>query len=168
MRKSFIKSLLEQELTLGEKLEEWILYSRPVIFLRQIGRFLHRLPSWLRVCWKSEDWESESLYYFLEMQLGVWIKAQQEDTWHTGTKRRERQAKICLEHLKRYMNPFDYYPYPDTELAQVGEYKGSPTYSHRYKTKKDEITAKYYHQHEEYHFHEFWKLLVKHHTGWWT
>lgn len=46
-----------------------------MIFLRHLGRFLKRLPKWLKLCWRTENWDYESIYDFIEMQLKEMKKA---------------------------------------------------------------------------------------------
>lgn len=165
VRKSFIKSLNDEEMTLWETVVEYICYNPVVICLRKIGRFLLRLPRWLVVCWKTEAWDYEGIYYFLGMFLKDLHKAQKEDTWHVEheTKRRAQQIELVLAHLDRYMNWFDYYKWPEAIHTQNLDGTYSITYA-----PEDEKQCEYVHKMEEKHFNKFWDLLKKWHTGWWT
>ena len=63
VRPSFIKSLDidgDNKLTVKARLVEIFWYNRPMIFFRRLGRFIQRLPKWLKLCWKTENWDYES------------------------------------------------------------------------------------------------------------
>ena len=171
VKKSFLKSLTDEEITIMDKIEEILFYNNFAIFIRHTIRFFNRLPKWLGLCWKTENWDYEGIYDFIEMQLKEMKKAQDEDTWHVEheTKRRSQQIALVLEHLKRYKNPHDYYDYPESELLPTGEYKGQTTYTFEFIDKEhgNERFEKFLEK-EEKHYNKFWNLLKKWHRGWWT
>ena len=109
VRHSFIKSLDidgDNKMTVKAWLVEIFWYNRPMIFFRRLGIFIQRLPKWLKLCWKTENWDYESIYDFIEMQLKEMKKAQEKDTWHAphNVKRAIQQIKCTLAHLDRYIS----------------------------------------------------------------
>lgn len=171
VRKSFLKSLNDEELTLLDKLEDIIFYNDAVIFIRHIARFLKRLPIWIKLCWNTESWNYESIYDILEMELKDMKKAQDVDTWHIPheVKRRSQQIALVLAHLDRFRNPFDYFDYPESKMVRTDhEYNGQPTYTLKFIDEDGEERFKKFHDLEVKHYEKFWKLLKKWHRGWWT
>lgn len=123
VRPSFIKSLCidgEDKMTIKDRLIEIFWYNRLMMFFRHFGRFLKRLPKWLKLCWKTENWDYEGVYDFIEMQLKEMKKAQEKDTWHTphGVKRAIQQIKCTLVHLDKYRNWQDYYEWPESHTKE--------------------------------------------------
>lgn len=167
VRKSFIKELEGKELNMWDTIEDILLYNKVVTEIRHFHRFLKRLPKWLKLCWKTENWDYEGIYYFFEMQLSELIKAQEEDTWHVPDEVRARvkQIKLVQEHLKRYMDPFKYYEWPKTEFIKTDH----ETYKMEFVDKEHgQEKADFFHAMEKKHFNKFWDLIKKWHTGWWT
>ena len=126
VRPSFIKSLDidgDNKMTVKARLVEIFWYNRPMIFFRRLGRFIQRLPKWLKLCWKTENWDYESIYDFIEMQLKEMKKAQEKDTWHAphNVKRAIQQIKCTLAHLDRYRNWTDYYEWPEAHMEECEE-----------------------------------------------
>ena len=62
VRKAFIKSLYNQDLTLWGNIEDKILYGKFGCFIRHFIRFIKRLPKWIKICWNQEDWDIGYLY----------------------------------------------------------------------------------------------------------
>lgn len=175
VRPSFIKSLCidgKNKMTVKDWLIEIFLYNRPMIFLRQFGRFLKRLPKWFKLCWKTESWDYEGIYDFIEMQLKEMKKAQEKDTWHlqTEVKRSIKQIDLVLLHLDMYRNSHKYFELPETKTVPSGElHNGEPTYRMEFVDEEyGEERFKEFLRLEQKHFDKFWSLLKKWHTNWWT
>lgn len=175
VRPSFIKSLCidgDDKITIRDWLIEICWYNRLVIFLRHLGRFLRRLPKWLKLCWRTENWDYESIYYFIEMQLKEMKKAQEKDTWHlqSEVKRSIKQINLVLLHLDMFRNSHNYFDFPETETVPTDElYSGQPTYKMKFVDKEHgEEQFKEFIRLEQKHYDKFWKLLKQWHTNWWT
>ena len=175
VRPSFIKSLDidgDNKMTVKAWLVEIFWYNRPMIFFRRLGRFIQRLPKWLKLCWKTENWDYESIYDFIEMQLKEMKKAQEKDTWHAphNVKRAIQQIKCTLAHLDRYKNWTDYYEWPESHMEKCEE--KDPKYGKLYHIVYDDPKAKekikLVHKMEEKHYNKFWYMLKKYHKNWWT
>lgn len=174
-RPSFIKSLCidgDDKMTVKDWLIEICWYNRLMIFLRHLGRFLKRLPKWLKLCWRTENWDYESIYDFIEMQLKEMKKAQEEDTWHlqSEVKRSIKQIDLVLSHLDMFRNSHNYFDYPKTKTVPNGElYNGQTTYKIEFIDKEcGEEQFKEFMRFEQKHYDKFWKLLKQWHTNWWT
>lgn len=170
MRQLFVKQILAKEITLIDRVMDCILYNPVAIYIQHIIRFLKRLPKWLRLCWKTENWDYEGIYDFIEMQLPEMLKAQEEDDIHVPSEvnKRIKQIKLVLEHLKRYREPFDYYEWPEIHTVPSGECKGQTTYRMEFVDADGEEKAKRFHELEAKHYEKFWKLFKQWHQGWWT
>ena len=165
VRPSFIKGLLNQELTLFEKIYESICYNEPVCTFIKFGRFLKRLPKWIKLCWKTENWDFEGIYDFIEMQLKEMRKAQEQDTWHAehGKHRAIQQIDCTLGHLDRFRNWPKYWEWPDAIHEQLPD--GNWTIKYR---PEDEPKCDLVHKMEEKHFNKFWYMMKKYLHNWWT
>jgi hypothetical protein len=174
VRPSFIKSLNidgNNKMTLKDWIIEIFWYNDVMAFFRRIGRFLKRLPKWLKVCWTSETWDFEGIYDYLEMWLKELRKAQEEDTWHTeGCVRKAiRSIDLVLAHLDHYRNWTDYYEWPETKFVESDHlYNGDKTYTMEFVDPDGREKADYVHKMEQKHYEKFWKLLKKYHKDWWT
>ena len=167
VKRLFIKSILGEKINKWDEVIDKIEDSKVVVGVRHFHRFLKRLPKWLKLCWKTENWDYEGIYYFFEMQLSELLKAQEEDTWHVPDEVRARvkQIKLVQEHLKRYMDPFKYYEWPKTEFIKTDH----ETYKMEFVDKEHgQEKADFFHAMEKKHFNKFWDLIKKWHTGWWT
>ena len=169
VRKAFIKSLYNQELTLWENIEDKILYGKLGCFIRHLIRFIKRLPKWIKICWNQENWDYNYLYDLIEIKLKEFLKAQEEDTWHVPkeTKRRARQIKICLAYLDRYRNWTDYYDYPMEDIYFEKAEDGLGSYL-RHKSSINEAKRKGADKYEKFNYGMFWKRFLQWHQGWWT
>lgn len=175
VRPSFIKSLNidgDDKMTVKDWLIEIFWYNRPMIFLRHLGRFFKRLPKWLKLCWRAENWDYESIYDFIEMQLKEMKKAQKEDNWHlqSEVKRSIKQIDLVLLHLDMFRNSHNYFDYPKTKTVPNSElYNGQTTYKIEFIDKEcGEEQFKEFMRFEHKHYDKFWKLLKQWHTNWWT
>lgn len=175
VRPSFIKSLNidgDDKMTVKDWLIEIFWYNRPMIFLRHLGRFFKRLPKWLKLCWRAENWDYESIYDFIEMQLKEMKKAQKEDNWHlqSEVKRSIKQIDLVLLHLDMFRNSHNYFDYPKTKTVLNSElYNGQTTYKIEFIDKEcGEEQFKEFMRFEQKHYDKFWKLLKQWHTNWWT
>lgn len=174
LRPSFIKSLnldANYKITIKDWLIELLWYNRLMIFLRHFGRFVQRLPNWLKLCWKTENWDYESIYDFVEMQLKEMKKAQEEDTLHAphGVKRAVRQIKCTLSHLDKYRNWTDYYEWPESHTEKCEEdTKYGKSYHIVYDAPKAEEKIQLVYRMKEKHYNKFWYMLKKYHKNWWT
>lgn len=169
VRKAFIKSLYNEELTLWENIEDKILYGKFGCFIRHFIRFIKRLPKWIKICWNQEDWDVAYLYDLIEIRLKDFLKAQEEDTWHVAkeTKRRAKQIKICLAYLDRYRNWTDYYNYPMEDIYFEKAEDGLGSYL-KHKSSINEAKRKGSYKYEEFNYNMFWKRFLQWHQGWWT
>lgn len=165
VRKSFIKALNDEEMTLWDNLHDLIFHNEPLIFFRHIGRFLKRLPSYLKLCWRDESWDYEGLYNYIEFFGKERIKALEEDTWHTQhcTKRAIQQIKCTLGHLDRFRNWTKYWDWPEPIHKKLP----NGCYTLEYKP-EDEPQCELVHRMEEKHYKKFWDMLRKYHNNWWT
>lgn len=173
-----IKQLVVENKIFKDKLEWWesildfIFYNKVSIGLRHFGRFLKRLPKWIRIAWNQEDWDIGYLYDLIEIKLKEFQKAQEEDTWHVPeeTKRRAKQIKICLARLDRYRNWPNYYDYPLEDIVHVAH--EDPVYGTLFtlehtneENEKQRLGA---HEFEQKNYDKFWKDFLQWHHGWWT
>lgn len=158
--------IFKTDLNVWETIVDFLWYNRISIFLRHVGRFLKRLPKWIQVAWKQENWDYEYLYDLIELKLKELYQAQLEDTWHVEreTKRRALQIKCTLEHLDRFRNWTDYYEWPDPEFKELE----NGCYTVTYNDPEAEQKMDYVHKMEEKHYKKFWYMLEKYHKGWWT
>lgn len=165
VRKTFIKELQDIKLTVWDKIIDVLWYNKFAIFLRKIGRFILRLPNYVNVCWKNEDWDYEGFYNLIELHCNRLKKAIKEDTWHVphGVKRELQQIDLTLAHLDRYRNWPNYYEWPEP----IHEKLPNGCYTIKYKP-EDEAQCDYVHKMELKHYEAFWRLLKKYHTNWWT
>ena len=172
VRKIFIKEISEMNINFWDKVEDKLFYNTFAINIRHFCRFLKRFPNWLKLCWKTEDWDYEGIYDFLEMQLKQMKKAQEEDIWHAqkDVNRSIKQLNLVLEHLKRYRDPFKYYDFPEITLVKSGHmYNGEETYTTKFIDEEDgQKKFDYFEKMEQKHFDKFWNLLKKWHKNWWT
>ena len=169
VRKAFIKSLYNQDLTLWENIEDKILYGKFGCFIRHFIRFIKRLPKWIKICWNQEDWDIGYLYDLIEIRLKDFLKAQEEDTWHVPkeTKRRAKQIKICLAYLDRYRNWTDYYDYPMDDIYFEKTEDGLGSYM-KHKSSINEAKRKGADKYEKFNYNMFWKRFLQWHQHWWT
>ena len=174
-RPSFIKSLCidgDDKMTTKDWIIEIFCYNRLMIFLRHVGRFFQRLSKRLKLCWKTENWDYESIYDFIEMQLKEMRKAQEKDAWHVQSevKRSIKQIDLVLLHLDMYRNSHNYFDFPETETIPSGDlYNNEPTYKMEFVDKEyGEEKYKEFIRLEQKHYDKFWNLLKKWHKNWWT
>ncbi len=177
MRNLFLKELEQQtnpdkeiKITLWDKLEDKLFYNPFSIFIAHIIRFIKRLPKYLKVCWKQENWDIDYLYELIEMKLQEFLKAQQEDTWHLGTEKRERQIKICLARLDRYRNWPNYYDYPteDIKFVEKEDEIYGKIHVMQHDNSQNEEQRQGAHTFEKKNYDKFWKDFLQYHQGWWT
>lgn len=169
VRKLFLKSLTDSELTIWDKLEDIIFYNKFSCFLRHLFRFLKRLPKWIKICWNQEDWDIAYLYDLIEIKLKEFLKAQEEDTWHVPkeTKRRAKQIRICLAYFDRYRNWPNYYDYPMDDIYHEKAEDGLGYYM-KHSSSINEAKRKGAHKYEKFNYEMFWKRFLQWHQGWWT
>lgn len=165
MRNSFIKEINEEEITIWDKITDFLFYNNLVLFIRKLGRFILRLPSYIKLCWKDEPWDFEGLYDYVEYYLKQRRKEFEKDTWHTPhcVKRGIQQIDLTLAHLDRFRNWPDYYEWPEPIHKQTED--GLWTIEYK---KEDEPKCEYIHKMEIKHYNAFWRLLKKYHNNWWT
>lgn len=168
VRRYFIKSLDidgDEKMTILDYIYDFIFYNKVSIFLRKLGRFILRLPSYIKLCWSNETWDYEGFYDFVEMYLKQLRKAQEKDTWHEehGRKRAIQQIDLTLAHLDRFRNWPNYYEWPEPIHKQLPD--GFWTIEYK---KEDKSKIEYVHKMEEKHFNAFWRLLKKYLSNWWT
>ena len=167
MRKSFIKDLKDEKLTIGDRLEDLLLYNRFSIFLRKITRFILRLIRWIPVLYKQEEWDYEYIYDILELKMKELRKNISKDTWHTEhcVKRELLQIDICLARMDRFRNWEKYINVPNEEIKFIstGDGYSRLNMSEEYnKEKKKGISF------EKKNYDKFWKDFVHWHNNWWT
>ncbi len=174
IRPSFIKSLNidgDDKMPVKDWLIEIFWDNKPIIFLRHFGRFLKRLPKWLKLCWNTESRDYESIYDFIEMQLKEMQKAQEKDTLHSphGVKRAIQQIQCTLAHLDRYRNWQNYYEWPESHTEECEEdSKYGKLYHIVYDNSKANEKIQLVHRMEDKHYNKFWYMLKKYHKNWWT
>lgn len=175
VKPTFIKGLNSDgynKMNVKNWLIELCWHNRPMIFLRHLGRFIKRLPKWLKLSWNTESWDYEGIYDFLDMQLREMRKAHEKDTWHiqSEVKRSIKQIDLVLLHLDMYRNLDKYIDFPKTETVQTDElHNGKPTYKIEFIDKvHGEEQFKEFLRLEQKHHNKFWKLLKQWHTNWWT
>lgn len=151
-----------------KELRDNIIYSSFGNRIKHIIRFVKRLPRYVKLAWNNEDWDYTYLYDMIEFKLKDFLKAQQEDIWHTKreTSKCQRQIKICLARLDRYRNWTDYclYPINDIKLEKIndGYFKMVHT-NNFYQLVRDEAI-----KFEEHNYNKFWEDFLKWHQNWWT
>lgn len=169
-RKIIQNRVFKPSLNLWEKILDFIFYNKLSCFLSHFGRFIKRLPKYIKLAWDQETWDSEYIYDLIEMKLKELLKAQEEDTCHVKkeTKRRAKQIKICLAYLDRYRNWVDYYDYPMDDIKWIDspDYKGCKQMIHT--NNRNEIKRKGAHAYEKFNYDMFWKRFLQWHQQWWT
>ena len=168
VRPSFIKSLNidgDCKMSIKDWIIEIVWYNEPMVFLRKCGRFLLRLPSYLKLCWMNEPWDFEGLYNFIEVFLKQQRKCQEQDTWHVehGKQRAIQQIDCTLAHLDRFRNWPNYWEWPEPQHIKLPD----GCYTIKYKP-EDEPKCELVHRMEEKHYNKFWNMLRKYHNNWWT
>ena len=168
VRPSFIKSLGidgDYKMTIKDWIVELVWYNQPMIFFRKLGRFLKRLPKWLKLCWNSENWDFSYMYDYIEMWLNELKGGLQKDTWHEQhcVKRAIQQIDCTLGHLDRYRNWPNYWEWPEPEHVKLPD----GCYTLKYKP-EDEPQCELVHRMEQKHYDKFWYMLKKYHGNWWT
>ena len=131
----------------------------------KLVRFIKRLFYYAPVIWRDEDWDYESIYYFLKYKLKRLQKAQEKDTLHIDSRKHAKQIKICLAYLERYLNWQDYVDYPiddiifselDSGLLQL-QSTNSINAAKRWK----------FLTYEDFNYKMFWNKFQKWHQHWW-
>lgn len=126
--------------------------------LRHIGRFTKRLPSYINLAWKQENWDYEYMYDMLEFKMKELYQGLCEDKWHLKSEieRRKLQIKVCLRRLERYRNWDNYVDFPTGDLAS-----GKVSVANKEKREKAlDFKLRNY--------NKFWSDLIKWHIDWWT
>ena len=161
------KKIFNETLNWWESILDFILFNKFSCFLRHLKRFIDRLPKYTKLAWEQEVWSYEYLYDLIEMKMKEFLKAQEEDTWHTETKRRAKQIRICLAYLDRYRNWHDYYNYPidDIKFVDCPEHDGCKQMIHT--NKINEIKRKGANAYQKFNYDMFWKRFLQWHQGWW-
>lgn len=172
VRKSFVKQIQQQELTLIDKIDDLIGYNEFSLLLKHIYRFLKRLPDFIKFAWTQEEWDYEYMYDLLEYKMKQLYKALEEDTWHDSysVNRAKLQIKVCLARLDRYRNWPNHYFYPMQDIKHVKI--EDPIYGTCY---KPEYTNDVNEQQrlgaidfEQKNYDKFWKDFLAWHRNWWT
>ena len=159
---------LKTKSSISDKIIEYICYNEFSCWLRHVGRFIRRLPTFLRLCWKQENWDYEYLYDLIEYKLKEFLIAQQQDTWHveSETKRRAKEIKICLARLDRFRNWPNYYDYPMDDITwQPLENGNHKLVFNNPENEKQRLGA---YDFEKKNYDKFWNNFLKWHRGWWT
>lgn len=131
----------------------------------KVIRFIKRLFYYMPVIWKDEDWDYESIYYFLKYKLKRLQKAQEQDALHTDSDKYAKQIKTCLGYLDRYLHWVDYVDYPIDDIiftpAQDNLLKMTSTSSRNQAIRNKFLT------YEDFNNKMFWKKFIKWHQNWW-
>lgn len=134
--------------------------------IRHIGRFLKRLPKYVKFAWQQEDWHYNYLYDLIEMKMKEFLEAQKKDKIHyeKDVKRYIKQLKICLMQMDRFRNCDKYIDFPveDIEYAESGDGWFIRQYTNEENEKKRLENIKF----EEKNFNKFWKNFIKWHRNW--
>lgn len=168
VKKLFLAKACGKQATILDRISDIILYNRVGIFIRHIFRFIRRLPTFLKLCWKQENWDSGYIYDLLEYKLKDLREGLQQDTWHeqNSVKRCINQINICLAYLDRYRNWPDYYDYPIDDI--YFEPTNDDMSQLKYNSSKNEAKRKGAHDFEKFNYDMFWKRFLQWHQGWWT
>lgn len=127
-------------------------------FIRHLKRFIKRLPSYIKLAWKQENWDYEYMYDIIEFKMKELYQGLCEDTWHDKHEvdRCKLQIKVCLSRLDRYRNWDNYVDFPTDDLmleepSSINKEKRRETFNFQSKN-----------------YNKFWSNLVKWHRNWWT
>lgn len=126
--------------------------------IRHIGRFVKRLPSYIKLAWQQENWDYEYMYDMLEFKMKELYQGLCEDKWHAKheVERRKLQIRVCLRRLDRYRNWDTYVDFPTDDLVSK-----ETSFINKEKRKKAlDFQLRNY--------NKFWSNLIKWHRGWWT
>ena len=87
--------------------------------IRHIGRFVKRLPSYIKLAWQQENWDYEYMYDMLEFKMKELYQGLCEDKRHAKheVERRKLQIRVCLRRLDRYRNWDTYVDFPTDDLV---------------------------------------------------
>lgn len=143
-------------------------------FPRKFKRFIIKMIKWVPLLWKDEDWDYAYLLEIMITKIELMIKLHEDvcrkskyGERFVGQKKRIREMKIVVEHIKRYLNIWDYIgevkidirfeDCDDTRLKKMVDY--SP--------KHTQIKMKNLHKLEQWHLNEAFRKLNKWIQGWW-
>lgn len=169
VRAKFIKELNGKTLNILDLVIDFIQYNKLSLFLYHIIRFLKRIPSYIVLAWKQEDWDFDYMYDIIEFKLKRILKCIEKDTWHTEhcVKRCKQQIAICLERLNRFRNWQDYIEYPIDDIKFKPSSQGTG-YVLIHCDKQNEKQRQSVLEFETKNFNKFWKDFKTYHTYWWT
>lgn len=97
----------------------WNWYSH----IRKLGRYIRRLIIWSKVLWKDENWDYRYVIRILIFKLEDIRQEILIDPLHVETKRKAQQIQLTIEHLKRYMDIYEYKDYKNYFEAEAMENK---------------------------------------------
>ncbi len=163
-----------------EFVNEWIVYSRPVSFVRHFLRFLKRLKFWIPVLWNDEDWDSAYLFIMMQLKISRIRECVYSNKRHEGWERDVRNMKIAEELLARLSgdSEYKYYhrsefctcptdnPFSDKYLIPSDRGRSTWNFPHcrhclkgfgiKQQARKEKLDAEY-----------LWDLMRKHSKRWW-
>ena len=127
-------------------------------FIRHLKRFIKRLPSYIRLAWKQENWDYEYMYDIIEFKMKELYQGLCEDTWHDKheVNRCKLQIKVCLRRLDNYRNWDTHVDFPTDDLVSK-----ETSFVNREKRKKA-------FDYKIKNYNKFWSDLIKWHQNWWT
>ena len=168
VRPSFIKGLVDEDMSIKDWLVEILFYNDFACFLRRIGRFILRIGRWIPVLWKQEEWDFAYIYDLLIMKMKELRKSISEDTWHHEdcVKEELEQIDSCLDHLDKYLNWPNYIKVPIASFDRWVDNEDG-TKSLEFSEEEHEAYQKA-NEFEQEHYDAFWDEFVKYHRNWWT
>ena len=127
-------------------------------FIRHLKRFIKRLPSYIKLAWKQENWDYEYMYDIIEFKMKELYQGLCEDKWHVKSEveRCKLQIKVCLRRLNNYRNWDTHVDFPTDDLISketsfVNREKRKKAFDYRIKN-----------------YNKFWSDFIKWHQNWWT
>lgn len=155
-------------------LVEKIIFETPLknlyYFTGKLVRFTKKLPEWLVILWRDEDWDSFYLRDIMEFKLKRLEKCIREDNIYVDSQRNAKRIRIALEHLERFKNIDDYtIPIEYDFNLETEEINGkSITKLKNNMSKRDRILLNKRFDLERWHYSEFFRILSKYFERWST
>jgi hypothetical protein len=163
------------DISLGNLKENFLdtfVYSFPVwnviCFFRKIGRFIGKMPAYLKLLWRDEDWDYSFLLDMMRLKLTRMKKEHEEDEIHAGNLKRAREIAIIIGHLDRYTDIYKYTNSEDYDIwfEKCEDHEGFSTLKSN-RSKRGDFLAERQRKLEEWHYNEFFRKLQKQLTRFW-
>lgn len=118
-----------------------------------------------RAIWKAKPWDYSGIYYVLQGQLQAQLEGMSKYSQHTCKDKSVRQMKICLFLLDRLIKGGYATKYQDFKGdGDIFDWK----FIHKYDLPKGNSVYKLEYQVKKSDQELLFKILKKHHDGWWN